>query len=76
MKTKEQVEKEFDKKWNGGNDGLFEIEPAGTVELREKIKSFIHQLRKDDINDAYFRGYVDGKNEQEQGLNNPIKNIK
>lgn len=31
----------FEKKWNGGDDGLFVTEPMGTEEQKNKVKDFL-----------------------------------
>lgn len=58
MKTTEQINAEFDEMYKNPISNMW------TEEFTNKIKSFIHTTRENDLKDAFIKGYKAGNNIQ------------
>lgn len=70
--TKKQILERFEKKWNGGDDGLFVTEPMGTEEQKNKVKNFLSSVLTEQLEE--LERWVGGYKliEKEQGFSNDI----
>lgn len=67
----QKIIEEFEKKWEGGDDGLFHTPPAGPADLKEKIKAFLLAA----LRQVYQSGRQEALEELERKFQNQEYNI-